>query len=100
MANAATPIVTDGHLRTRDGHPIRLDTPAWFIWLETASLFSYPTNRPGYHLTVRKEKRRNHFYWFAYLKNKGKLHNMYVGRSPALTISHLNLVAASLLQKV
>jgi hypothetical protein len=99
MANTGTPTVSHGSLRTRDGQRIRLDTPAWFTWLETASLFSYPTDRPGYRLTVRKEKRRNNFYWFAYLKNEGKLHNVYVGSSPTLTVTRLNAVADRMLQK-
>jgi LuxR family maltose regulon positive regulatory protein len=99
MANTNTPIVNNGCLYTSDGQRIRLETGAWFTWLEAASLFSYPTRRPGYRLTVRKEKRRNGFYWFAYLKNQGKLHNKYIGRSAALTVARLDEVAAWLAKK-
>lgn len=42
-------------------------------------------HNPLYRLTLRKEKRRNSWYWFAYLKVDTKLHNAYLGRSEALT---------------
>jgi len=48
---------------------IHIDTPAWFLWLQTATNFSYYLGRPTYyHLTLRKEKRRHDWYWYAYLK--------------------------------
>ena len=51
-------------------------------------------------LTVREEKRRNTFYWYAYRKIDRKLHNAYVGPSLALTAQHLVEVSANVLRKV
>lgn len=99
MAQAGTPTVSKNLLHTGQKRPILLDSPAWFNWLETATRFSYSTRWPGYRLTVRKEKRGNGHYWFAYLKNNRKLHNCYVGKSAALTAARLESVAAYLLHQ-
>jgi hypothetical protein len=80
---------------------IYMDTPEWFLWLQTAANFSYYLGRPTYyHLTLRKEKRRHDWYWYAYLKNEAKLHNAYAGRTPDLSTARLTLVAQKLADKV
>jgi hypothetical protein len=92
MANSNTLLVKDGFLYPGSGRRIRLETVAWFTWLASATLFSYPA-ATGFCLTLRREKRRNSFYWFAYLKKGGNLHKKHVGRSAALTIARLDEVA-------
>jgi hypothetical protein len=104
MAHAATPVVRNQILWVPK-HPstpsrIQLGSAAWFAWLASATLFRYVGSNPLYRLTVRKEKRRHGCYWYAYLKVDSKLHNAYVGRSPAVTPDRLAQVAHHLQQQV
>jgi hypothetical protein len=84
---------------------IRLDTVAWFIWLETPTTtsFSYPLFDPacGYirgYMTVRKESRqRGGSYWSVYRRSGGRLRKIYLGRSASVTCAHLEEIARTLL---
>ena len=79
---------------------IHIDTPAWFHWLQTATSFSSPLGAPTFYaLTMRQEKRRCNWYWYAYLKIDSKLHNAYAGRTFTLSTARLDQVAQSLLYK-
>jgi hypothetical protein len=87
-----------------DSPLIRLDTPAWFAWLEapTTTRFSYALfNRSrGYiegFMTVRKERRqRGTAYWSVYRRQDQRLCKLYVGPSAALTHARLEQIAAQL----
>ena len=78
-------------------------TAQWFEWLEEATKFRYYTMQKvhvahDYYrsmrpISVRKEKRRQGFFWCAYLRTNGRLHKRYVGRSQALTIDKLDEIA-------
>lgn len=102
MAYTGTPVVRNHMLLLLDDppQPIQLDSPAWWAWLETATAFSYLPPRSLYALTLRKEKRRHRWYWYAYLKVDSKLHNAYVGRSTDLTTARLQQVMHTLLEKM
>ncbi len=84
------------------GGPIRLDTVAWFAWLEQPSVvsFAYPIvdARAGWIagvMTVRKERRsRGSAYWVAYRRYAGRLRKVYLGRSSHVTSVRLAAVAA------
>jgi LuxR family maltose regulon positive regulatory protein len=86
---------------------IRLDTAAWFTWLEAASTtrFSYPLFDPqvGYivgFMTVRKERRqRGGGYWVAYRRWCGKVRKVYIGASNAVTAHCLHTIAQRLCGK-
>ncbi len=81
-------------------------SPEWFAWLEEAGQFRYYAvqqshvahdyYRPMRPISVRKEKRRNGFFWCAYLRTNGQLYKRYVGRSQALTTDRLDEIAAVL----
>jgi LuxR family transcriptional regulator, maltose regulon positive regulatory protein len=83
------PWVRQGQLVLTSGKRIVLDTPAWFAWLSQVSSFCYSGSYPLWRLTVRREKRRQQFYWYAYCKIDGKLHNIYLGKQDTLTKAHL-----------
>ena len=83
------PWVRHGQLILANGKHILLDTPAWFAWLSQVSSFCYSGSHPLWRLTVRREKRRQQFYWYAYSKIDGKLHNIYLGKQDTLTKAHL-----------
>ena len=80
---------------------IRLDSPAWFAWLEGAEVtrFAYPIFDPqrGYitgYLTVRKERRqRGAAYWTVYRRCGRQVRKVYVGRSAAVTEARLQAIA-------
>lgn len=84
----------------------RLDSPTWFTWLETAAAFRYFSQqripvtrnyaRPIRPISVRKEKRRQGYLWYAYLRTNGRLHKRYVGKSTALTTTRLDEIALEL----
>jgi LuxR family maltose regulon positive regulatory protein len=99
MPQTGTPWVRQGQLLTRGNAPIGLDTPAWFGWLETATRFCYSARHTFFRLTARKEKRRGIFYWYGYLKNEGKLHNIYLGKSERLTQAYLDAALSRLARK-
>ncbi len=101
MANPATPLLHNQLLWLPDAPtPLRMGSKAWFAWLQTATTFRYYPAPPLGLLTLRKEKRRHSWYWYAYLKSGPKLHNAYVGRSNSLTPAHLALVAQRLAAKL
>jgi hypothetical protein len=100
MAYTGTPLVQQHTLYLPGTSPIAVGCPAWFTWLTTAVCFSYKPEASIYRLTVRKEKRRNTFYWYAYLKVDSKLHNVYLGPSCALTRHRLEEAATQLQRKV
>lgn len=99
MPYRGTPVVRD-NLLLRQGVPsLMVGTPAWFAWLEEVDCFCYLSSHSSYRLTIRKEKRRNSFYWYAYLKVDRKLHNAYLGQARALTEEKLAWALRHLLVK-
>ncbi len=80
---------------------MRLDTGAWFAWLEapTTTSFSYPLFDPvhGYvvgFMTVRKEGRqRGGAYWSVFRRSGGRIRKVYLGRSATVTQARLHWVA-------
>lgn len=102
-----TPCVYDRWLPDPTGcaPEIRLDSPAWFAWLEAATTtrFAYPIydSRCGYIvgvMTVRKERRaRGGWYWTVYRRVGAKLRKHYLGRSATVTQARLAAIAADLL---
>jgi hypothetical protein len=100
MPQKEMPWIRQDMLRLPDQPPIRLGSQAWFDWLSRTSAFCYQPPGATDRLTLRKEKRRQHFYWYAYLKRDAKLHNAYVGKTQSLTPARLQQVFASLMAKV
>ena len=83
----------------QDGEPfqLRVGTPAWYSWLQTASRFR--VRGPFGTFTVRREQagnQRGKWYWRAYRKREGRLHRVYLGTTEELTLERLNTVAARL----
>lgn len=84
----------------------KVGTPAWFDWLATASSFRYYSQqfiyvghthyRPYEPISVRREKRRQTYLWYAYRRDHGRLHKRYVGTTAALTTARLDEIALRL----
>lgn len=100
MPQTEMPVLRNGYLYLMNQPPIVVDTPAWFAWLLQANRFCYRPAASTYRLTLRKEKRRRGFYWYAYLKNDRKLHNAYAGRTSDMTRQRLQQVFDQLMEKV
>jgi LuxR family maltose regulon positive regulatory protein len=104
-----TPRVYENWLEdeSRPEQAIRLDSAAWFAWLEEPSTtrFAYPVFDPrcGYIvgvMTVRKERRkRGGWYWSVYRRAGGRLHKHYLGCSAAVTQVRLTAITVSLLEE-
>jgi len=86
------------------GNAIRLDSAAWFVWLEapTTTSFSYPLFDParGYivgFMTVRKEQRqRGGMYWAVFRRCGRQVRKIYLGRASLVTQARLHAIAESL----
>lgn len=89
----------DETLYLSDSNAIRVGSSAWFVWLEQVHAFCYQPPGSTGRMTVRREKRRQTFYWYAYMKNARKLHNIYVGKTESLTVDRLHAVFDALLEK-
>lgn len=100
MPHAKTPLVYENVLRLADHHWIEVGSHAWFTWLTQVSSFSYQLLATTHRLTLRQEKRRHRYYWYAYLKRGGKLHNTYVGPTHSLTPERLQQIGLLLIAKV
>jgi hypothetical protein len=104
-----TPRVSEGTVYASDlsGGSIRLDSAAWFSWLEQDATrsFSYPLfdRRCGYiigFMTVRKEaRRRGGQYWSVYRRQGGRVRKIYLGRSGSVTAARLEEVACNWLRQ-
>jgi hypothetical protein len=67
---------------------LAVDTDAWFVWLESATAFTY--GEDGATFTAQKRRRKEHWYWYAYAKRDRRLQCMYLGRSRDLTAGRLH----------
>lgn len=99
MPHAGMPFLRRNSLLLPDGRVIEVDSPAWRAWLAEATHFAYQPPDSTFRLTLRKEKRRHGWYWYAYLRRDGKLHNAYVGRSEVVTAARLWRTGAMLLAR-
>ena len=83
-----------------------VESPAWFAWLETATIFRYFSEQrwnwyshyysPFAPISLRKERRRQGWLWYAQRRVHGGLHKRYVGRSVDLTVARLEATAVAL----
>lgn len=91
----ATPSVQQGILNVRENtRAIALETPEWFAWLGTHSVFRYIS--PAGTFTARRERRATGWYWYAYRRERGRLRNVYLGKAEELRLTHLNEAASTL----
>lgn len=99
MPYADMPWVRGGCIRSGEGGPIRIDSAEWFVWVEGVSSFCYSAQGSWIRLTVRKEKRGAHRYWYGYSRIDAKLHNVYLGKSERLTQERLERACERIRQR-
>ncbi|HTK07049.1 MAG TPA: tetratricopeptide repeat protein [Ktedonobacteraceae bacterium] len=97
-----TPTVHTNKLSYRehgDELEIAVGTPAWYVWLETATSFAFHDSSGSF--TARRERstnKRGGWYWKAYSRRGGKLRHAYLGKSETLTPERLQAIALELAQ--
>lgn len=84
----------------------KVGSDEWFGWLETATDFRYYTRQRiqvarGHYremrpISVRREKRRQGYLWYANIRTHATLYKRYVGKPTALITARLDEVAAML----
>lgn len=91
-AGKNTPVLESGTLYTNDENTsgIRIDTPAWYAWTLDNDAFYFKSERVGFSL--RKERQRNGWFWYAYKRIGGRLLKRYVGVD--VTAAGLEVLAA------
>lgn len=80
-----------------------VESQTWFDWLCEAQTFRYYSQQrhniiQGHGpifvpISLRKEKRRRGFLWYAYRRSYRILHKRYAGKSEALTSAKLEEIA-------
>ncbi len=91
-----TPKVISGVLYTDDtATGTRVDSPAWFDWLASASTFYYEA-RAGTFTAHHERRRRGGAYWIAYRRRAGVLRRVHLGKPDRLTLDRLEQVALAL----
>ena len=87
-----------------NGCDLRLDSPAWFAWLEapTTRSFAYPLVdlQRGYivgFMTVRKDRRqRGGWYWSVFRRQGQRMRRLYLGSAGQVTSRRLECIAQQL----
>lgn len=88
-----------------DGRDLRLDSPAWFAWLNAPGTrsFAYPLfdRRQGWiagFMTVRKDRRqRGGWYWSVFRRQGSRMRRFYLGGAAQVTAARLAGIAQQLL---
>jgi predicted ATPase/DNA-binding CsgD family transcriptional regulator len=91
------PFVADQslHLLEEPSEPIRVGSQAWHCWLAAEQHPSFAFSNQLGTFTVRRERRRQQWYWYLYHKQEGKLRKAYVGKTEEMTLERLNAVTAT-----
>lgn len=97
-----TPLAADGFLRETDGiSVVALGSLDWFAWLQDERHHTFHFAHPTGGFTARREhKQRGHGYWVAYRQFHNKLYKSYLGKTEALTETHLCDVSKALAAQI
>jgi predicted ATPase/DNA-binding CsgD family transcriptional regulator len=91
------PFVADHslHVLEEPSDPILVGSEAWYCWLAAEQHPSFAFRHQLGTFTVRRERRRQQWYWYLYHKQEGKLRKAYLGKTVEMTLQRLNTVAAT-----
>lgn len=68
----------------------------WQVWLNAQETRSFAYHTPYGALTVRRELRKEAWYWYGYHSREAKLRKIYLGKAEALTPQRLHEAARKL----
>lgn len=92
MPNKDTPIANGNLLRYDSGVGEAcqfIGSKDWFKWLEGNGNTKFYCDGYPHGYTARREKRRQKYYWYAYMKKNEILHKVYMGQSHKLTKEYI-----------
>lgn len=84
------------HVLEERADPILVGSEAWYGWLVAEEHRAFAFRNPLGTFTVRRERRRQQWYWYLYHKQEGKLRKAYVGKTEEMTLKRLDAGAAKL----
>ena len=92
------PFVADQclHVSQELSDPILVDSEAWYSWLAAEQHQSFAFICQLGSFTVRRERRRQQWYWYLYHKQEGKLRKAYLGKTEEMSLERLNAVTAKM----
>jgi predicted ATPase/DNA-binding CsgD family transcriptional regulator len=95
------PLVADHSLRLLEepSDPIVVGSEAWYRWLAAEQHQSFAFRNQLGTFTVRRERRRQCWYWYLYHKREGKLRKAYLGKTEEVTLERLNAITATLVSQ-
>jgi hypothetical protein len=93
--------IAAGILELSSGDTIRLNSPQWWEWLESAEAvaFTFDCDHGIKNYRARKEtvKGKSGKFWYAYKRHEGTLRKRYIGKSEELSLEKLEAIAYDLL---
>lgn len=90
------PQVIDNRLVGADDLALDVGSAEWFAWIAAEPNSSFSFQLPSGAATVRRERKRNGLYWYAYRNLNGKLRKAYLGKGEELTAERLRERIAAL----
>src|SRR5688572_27090156 len=102
MADVAVQ-TSDAFLTTQvDGYSVTIQVRGkeWRRELEAASCTSFRFQHSSGSFTARCERKKGHWYWYAYRRAGGRLRKAYLGKLKDVTLARMLAVAARLAQHV
>ncbi|GCF08447.1 LuxR family transcriptional regulator [Dictyobacter arantiisoli] len=104
MVRRNIPVVVDTYLwlsdqASEETRSIAVASHEWFRWLADEQNKSFSFRQDGATMTVRHERQRNGWYWYAYRKPAGRIYKAYLGRPAEITLQRLIEAATMLGQK-
>src|SRR5713101_4136994 len=104
MAGHRLPVVSEDHLLLSDEGEgqttsIAVESEAWYHWLAAEQNQSFTFRHALGTFTMRRERKRQGWYWYAYRKQEGSLRKAYLGKTEELTLVRLNRVAATMVSR-
>lgn len=101
MRASRLPLLSDNRLFLPDeiGVPqeiVIVGSDAWYAWLRSETARSFTLKHHLGTFTVRRERKRNGWYWYMYRKRQGKLYKAYVGKAEEISHERLFTVVEEL----
>jgi predicted ATPase/DNA-binding CsgD family transcriptional regulator len=101
MRNSRLPLLSDNHLflsgeigKSQDA--VIVGSDAWYAWLQSEGARSFTLKSEQGTFTVRRERKRNGWYWYIYRKHQGKLYKAYLGKAEEISRERLFTVVEEL----
>ncbi len=101
MRTSRLPLLADNRLFLPDEsgatqNVVIVGSDAWYAWLQSETARSFTLKNQLGTFTVRRERKRNGWYWYIYRKQQGKLYKVYLGKAEEISSERLLIVVEEL----